>query len=80
MNSRFIRVADRNVTGSHETFRSQLLNTVSTVLNRPESVPESTRAKVMVAIEELGYVRGGARGSWRRTGDGLRPTTSMSAT
>ena len=33
VNSRFIRVADRNVTGSHETFRSQLLNTVSNVLN-----------------------------------------------
>jgi outer membrane protein TolC len=33
VNSRFIRVAEKNVTGSHETFRSQLLNQVANVLN-----------------------------------------------
>ncbi len=33
VNSRFIRVAEKNVTGSHETFRSQLLNLVASVLN-----------------------------------------------
>ncbi len=33
VNSRFIRVAERNVTGSQETFRSQLLNLVANVLN-----------------------------------------------
>jgi integrase len=46
--------------------------TVSNVLNRPGTVPESTRVKVAVAIEELGYVRGGAprelAAHWRRTG------------
>lgn len=33
--------------------------TVSNVLNRPETVPDSTRGKVAAAIAELGYVRGG---------------------
>jgi len=33
VNSRFIRVADKNIVGARETFRSQLLNTVATVLN-----------------------------------------------
>ena len=33
VNSRFIRVAEKNVTASHETFRSQLLNIVSNVSN-----------------------------------------------
>jgi len=33
VNSRFIRVAERNVNGAHETFRSQLLNLVASVLN-----------------------------------------------
>src|ERR1700712_3982222 len=33
------------------------LGTVSNVLNRPERVSESTRAKVLQAIEELGFVR-----------------------
>lgn len=46
--------------------------TVSTVLNHPASVPESTRVKVELAIAELGYVRGGSSGQpaahWRRTG------------
>jgi integrase len=46
--------------------------TVSNVLNRPDTVPETTRVKVSLAIEELGYVRGGAprelAAHWRRTG------------
>lgn len=46
--------------------------TVSNVLNRPETVSESTRVKVALAIEELGYIRGGAprelAAHWRRTG------------
>ncbi len=33
VNSRFIRVADKNIGAARETFRSQLLNTVATVLN-----------------------------------------------
>ena len=33
VNSRFIRVAEKDLTGAHETFRSQLLNLVATVLN-----------------------------------------------
>ena len=33
VNSRFIRVAEKNITTSQETFRSQLLNLVATVLN-----------------------------------------------
>jgi outer membrane protein len=33
VNSRFIRVAEKNVNGAHETFRSQLLNLVASVLN-----------------------------------------------
>jgi outer membrane protein len=33
VNSRFIRVAEKNVQGAQETFRSQLLNVVSNVLN-----------------------------------------------
>ena len=47
--------------------------TVSAALNRPETVPEATRARVATAADELGYVRGGARRAelsphWRRTG------------
>ncbi len=46
--------------------------TVSNVLNRPATVPESTRAQVQAAIADLGYVRNGASGTvaahWRRTG------------
>jgi integrase len=46
--------------------------TVSNVLNHPETVAEATRAKVVVAIEELGYIRGAAprelAAHWRRTG------------
>jgi integrase len=46
--------------------------TVSAVLNRPESVPETTRVKVQAAVSELGYVRGGSSGElaahWRRNG------------
>jgi outer membrane protein len=33
VNSRFIHVGEKNVTGAHETFRSQLLNLVATVQN-----------------------------------------------
>lgn len=33
VNSRFIRVAEKNVTGANDTFRSQLLNVVAGVLN-----------------------------------------------
>lgn len=47
--------------------------TVSTVLNRPETAPMSTREKVVAAVAELGYVRGGLpqrefAPHWRRTG------------
>jgi regulatory LacI family protein/integrase-like protein len=46
--------------------------TVSNVLNRPETVPPSTREKVEAAVADLGYVRGHAVGEraahWRRTG------------
>jgi Bacterial regulatory proteins, lacI family len=46
--------------------------TVSAVLNRLESVAESTRARVVTAIEDLGYVRGAQTGElaahWRRNG------------
>lgn len=46
--------------------------TVSTALNRPEAVAEATRAKVELAIAELGYVRNGVDGQpaahWRRSG------------
>jgi integrase len=46
--------------------------TVSTVLNRPESVPEKTRTIVQKAVADLGYVRGGQTGElaahWRRNG------------
>jgi integrase len=45
--------------------------TVSNVLNRPESVQEPTRIRVMKAIADLGYIRGGPSGDraphWRRT-------------
>jgi LacI family transcriptional regulator len=36
------------------------LGTVSNVLNRPEKVAEATRARVLAAIEELGFVRNDA--------------------
>jgi integrase len=47
--------------------------TVSNVLNRPETVPAATRAKVDQAAADLGYVRGGPTGGelaphWRRNG------------
>ncbi|MEV6601362.1 LacI family DNA-binding transcriptional regulator [Actinoplanes sp. NPDC051346] len=47
--------------------------TVSNVLNRPDSVPEPTRVRVMAAITELRYVRGGPPPGelaphWRRSG------------
>ncbi|GAA0907709.1 LacI family DNA-binding transcriptional regulator [Virgisporangium aurantiacum] len=47
--------------------------TVSTVLNRPEAVSLSNREKVMKAIAELDYVRGGPAvrelaSHWRRSG------------
>lgn len=46
--------------------------TVSTVLNRPGSVPEATRVTVEQAIADLGYVRGirirETAAHWRRTG------------
>jgi integrase len=47
--------------------------TVSTALNRPETVPEATRLKVLEAVAALGYVRGGPvagalAAHWRRTG------------
>ncbi|MFG1605869.1 LacI family DNA-binding transcriptional regulator [Actinoplanes sp. NPDC049265] len=47
--------------------------TVSNVLNRPEMVPEGTRAKVADAVAQLGYVRGGPKPGqlaphWRRSG------------
>jgi integrase len=44
--------------------------TVSAVLNRPGAVPQDTRAKVELAIADLGYVRGAPTGDlaahWRR--------------
>jgi integrase len=47
--------------------------TVSAVLNRPDTVPEGTRARVVTAAGDLGYVRGSAPHGelaphWRRTG------------
>lgn len=46
--------------------------TVSNVLNRPDAVSESTHMKVLTAMEELGYVRGGTPREqawhWRRSG------------
>jgi hypothetical protein len=46
--------------------------TVSAVLNRPATVPEATRARVELAIADLGYVRTGSTGElaahWRRNG------------
>jgi integrase len=46
--------------------------TVSTVLNRPASVPEATRARVELAAAELGYLPGATSGEpaphWRRNG------------
>ncbi|MDM4721341.1 LacI family DNA-binding transcriptional regulator [Micromonospora sp. WMMA1363] len=47
------------------------IGTASTVLNHPEKVPETTRAKVEIAAEELGYMRGGGSSGelaahWRR--------------
>jgi integrase len=46
--------------------------TVSSVLNRPESVPEATRVKVELAVTDLGYVRSNRPGElaahWRRNG------------
>src|SRR4051794_36779707 len=36
------------------------LGTVSNVLNRPEKVAESTRARVLAAIEQLGFVHNDA--------------------
>jgi integrase len=46
--------------------------TVSTVLNRPEAVAGATRAGVLAAITELGYIRGFQTGElaphWRRSG------------
>lgn len=47
--------------------------TVSNVLNRRDTVPSATCAKVDLAIEELGYVRGGPAAEalaphWRRNG------------
>ncbi|KUL28376.1 LacI family DNA-binding transcriptional regulator [Actinoplanes awajinensis] len=48
--------------------------TVSNVLNRPDTVPEVTRAKVDLAVADLGYVRGAVTGDlaphWRRSGFG----------
>jgi integrase len=46
--------------------------TVSNVLNHPDRVADSTRADVLAAVAELGYVRGQATGEtaphWRRNG------------
>ena len=36
------------------------LGTVSNVLNRPEKVAESTRERVLAAIDQLGFVRNDA--------------------
>ncbi|SCK44926.1 LacI family DNA-binding transcriptional regulator, partial [Streptomyces sp. WMMB 322] len=33
------------------------VGTVSNVINRPDAVSESTRARVLSAIQQLGYVR-----------------------
>lgn len=48
------------------------VGSVSAVLNRPHAVTESTRDRVVTAIEDLGYVRAGSSGElaahWRRTG------------
>jgi integrase len=45
--------------------------TASAALNHPEVVHDATRARITAAINELGYVRGGALGElaahWRRT-------------
>lgn len=45
--------------------------TASAALNHPEVVHEATRARIAMAIADLGYVRGGASGElsahWRRT-------------
>ncbi|MFF3869121.1 LacI family DNA-binding transcriptional regulator [Micromonospora sp. NPDC001898] len=45
--------------------------TASAALNHPEVVNEVTRSRIMTAIADLGYVRGGASGElaahWRRT-------------
>ena len=57
--------------------------TVSTVMNRPEAVREATRERVIVAMAEVGYIRGGQAGElsahWRRSGFGawlFQPATS----
>jgi integrase len=46
--------------------------TVSNVLNHPDRVREDTRVRVELAVEELGFVRGGATSEhaahWRRNG------------
>jgi LacI family transcriptional regulator len=42
------------------------LGTVSNVLNRPEVVAESTRSRVLAAIEELGFVKNEQAASLRR--------------
>jgi integrase len=46
--------------------------TVSAVMNRPGSVPETTRVRVQLAAAELGYVHGARSGEpaphWRRNG------------
>jgi integrase len=47
--------------------------TVSSVLNRPGQVPDATCSRVLAAVAELGYVRGGVplgkpAAHWRRTG------------
>ncbi|NBE49881.1 tyrosine-type recombinase/integrase [Streptomyces boluensis] len=46
--------------------------TVSNVLNRPDRVREDTRVRVQIAIEELGFIRGGTTSEnaahWRRNG------------
>ncbi|GAA1879699.1 LacI family DNA-binding transcriptional regulator [Asanoa iriomotensis] len=48
------------------------VGTVSAALNRPESLPEATRARVEAAAADLGYVHGGPAGDpaahWRRNG------------
>ncbi|MFG2823079.1 tyrosine-type recombinase/integrase [Kitasatospora sp. NPDC048365] len=46
--------------------------TVSNVLNRPDTVAESTRLRVLEAVTDLGYIRNAASGQqaahWRRSG------------
>ncbi|GIJ52446.1 hypothetical protein Val02_93320 [Virgisporangium aliadipatigenens] len=46
--------------------------TVSNVLNRPETVPDATRVRVLQAVTDLGYVQGEPAGEraahWRRNG------------